>query len=384
MEISNYTAEDFVLDPSFKKWVLQPNAASNLYWEDLLVKNPSKYKEAKDARAIILRLNTKTQPKMSDREMSDLWKDIDSKMSEVVGLKASSKEIKVIPLNSLSTLERGGANPPSGFKFLDSFRFRVAGILLMAFSLGFMYSWFFSDAVIPEVDIPVVAMVEHRTVPGVKSHLTLSDGSQVILNSGSELKYVKDFEKDRREVYLKGEAFFNIAKDSNRHFIVISKDTKTTALGTSFNVRAYEGETLNISLLTGKVAVNREGVMKEAVFLDPGEALRIDMENDRFVKTDFDRDLVIGWTKKWIIFQKTPLIEAIRVLENWYGVKIQIARQPGDQVLLSGRFQDETLENVLEGLKFSARFDFAIDKENVKIIFKDEDQTAYDMIKTQE
>ncbi|HSI75415.1 MAG TPA: FecR domain-containing protein [Lunatimonas sp.] len=371
MDISNYTTEDFVLDPSFKKWVLQPNAASNLYWEELMIKNPSKYKEARDARAIILRLNSKTQPKMSDTEMSDLWKDIDNKMSEVVGVKSPSKETRVIPLNSLSTLERSAQNTSPGFKFFDTFRFRVASILLMAFSLGFMYSWFFSDAVIPEVDIPVVAMVEHRTVPGVKSHLTLSDGSQVILNSGSELKYVKDFEKDRREVHLKGEAFFIVAKDSNRPFVVTSKDIKTTALGTSFNVRAYDGETLDVSLLTGKVAVNREGVMKETVILDPGEALRIHMENDRFVKTDFDRDLVIGWTKKWIIFQKTPLLEAIRILENWYGVQIQIARQPGDQVLLSGRFQDETLENVLEGLKFSARFDFSIDKEIVKIIFKD-------------
>ena len=371
MEISNYTTEDFVLDPSFKKWVLQPNATSNLYWADLLVKNPSKYKEAKDARAIILRLNTKTQPKLSDREMSDLWKDIDNKMSDEVGVKAGSKEIRVIPLNSLSTLERGVTNADSGFKFLDSFRFRVASILLMAFSLGFIYSWLFSDTIVPVISPPVAAMVEHSTVPGVKSHLTLSDGSRVILNSGSKLTYAKNFEAEKREVYLDGEAFFNVAKDSNRPFVVNSMDTKTTALGTSFNVSAYQGETLNVSLLTGKVAVSRGGDAEEGVILNPGEALRIDSKNDRFTKSDFDQEVVIGWTKKWIIFQKTPLLEAIRVLENWYGVQIQIARQPGEQVLLSGRFQDETLENVLEGLKFSARFDFTIDKERVKIIFKD-------------
>lgn len=371
MEISKYTTEDFVLDPSFKKWVLQPNAASNLYWEDLLVKNPSKYKEAKEARAIILRLNTNTQPKMSDTELSDLWKDIDSKMSEVVGEKVSPKDIRVIPLNSLSTFERVRPNTPSGFRFIDSFGYRVASILLIAFSLGFMYSLLFSDSVVPVTNTPVVDMVEHRTVPGVKSHLTLSDGSQVILNSGSKLTYAKNFEAERREVYLEGEAFFNVAKDSTRPFVVSSRDTKTTALGTSFNVRAYEGESLDVSLLTGKVVVSRGGEAEEGVVLNPGEALRIDAKNGPFTKSDFDQDLVIGWTKKWIIFQKTPLVEAIRVLENWYGVQLQIARQPRDRVLLSGRFQDETLENVLEGLKFSARFDFTIDKEDVKIIFKD-------------
>jgi ferric-dicitrate binding protein FerR (iron transport regulator) len=292
-------------------------------------------------------------------------------MSEVEGEKAYSKETRMIPLNSLSTFERVRPNTPSGFRFIDSFGYRVASILLIAFSLGFMYSWLFSDPVVPVINTPVVDMVEHSTVPGVKSHLTLSDGSRVILNSGSKLTYAKNFEAEKREVFLDGEAFFNVAKDSNRPFVVNSMDTKTTALGTSFNVSAYQGETLNVSLLTGKVVVNRVGEAEEGVILNPGEALRIDTKNDRFSKSDFDQDLVIGWTKKWIIFQKTPLQEAIRALENWYGVQIQIARQPEDQVLLSGRFQDETLENVLEGLKFSARFEFTIDKEHVKIIFKD-------------
>ena len=111
--------------------------------------------------------------------------------------------------------------------------------------------------------------------------------------------------------------------------------------------------------------------MKEEVTLVPGEALKIDTEKGKLVKTKFHQDLVIGWTKKWIFFNETPLLEAIRVLENWYGVQIQLTRQPKEQVMLSGKFQDETLENVLEGLKFSARFDFKIDKQNVKIIFKE-------------
>ncbi len=371
MDISNYTTEDFVLDPSFKKWVLQPNAASNLYWEDLLLKNSSKYREAKKARTIILRLNPKNQPKLSDAEMMDLWKDIDAKMSDAIHREIPSKENKVVPLHALGTLERGALNSPSLLNFVDFFSFRVACILTLALCLGFLSSWFLSDAAMSEVSEPVMVWVEHKTVPGVKSHLTLSDGSQVILNSGSELKYVKNFEKDRREVFLKGEAFFMVAEDSKKPFVVSSRETKTTALGTSFNVKAYEGETLDVSLLTGKVAVSREWAVEEAIILFPGEAVKIDREKNQLEKTDYNRDLVIGWTKKWIVFQKTPLIEAIRVLENWYGVQVQINNQPGDQVLLSGKFRDETLENVLEGLKFSARFDFIIDKANVKIIFKE-------------
>jgi len=371
MKISDYTTEDFVLDPSFKKWVLQPNAAANIFWEDLLVKNPSKYKEAKKARTLILRLNTKNQPTLSDIEVSDLWKDIDAKMSEAIQETASFKADRVVPLHSLSTLERAAQNKPSHLNYFENFNFRVACILAIAFGLGFLSSWFLSDPTMTEVNAPVIALVEHKTVPGVKSQLTLSDGSQVILNSGSELTYQKNFEKKVREVHLKGEAFFRVAEDPSRPFIVHAQKTRTTALGTSFNVKAYAGETLDVSLLTGKVAVNSDEIIEKPVTLVPGEALKIDRQNGKVVKTDFNRDLVIGWTKKWIFFQKTPLLEAIRVLENWYGVQIEINNQPKDQVLLSGKFQDETLENVLEGLKFSARFDFIIDKENVKIIFKE-------------
>jgi ferric-dicitrate binding protein FerR (iron transport regulator) len=268
-------------------------------------------------------------------------------------------------------LERAENNATSSSYFFNAFTVRVACILAMAIGLGYLSSWLLSGPVLPEANVPVLEYVEHKTIPGVKSHLTLSDGSLVILNSGSKLSYIKNFEKGSREVFLKGEAFFSIAKDSLRPFIVNSRETTTIALGTSFNVKAYDGETLDISLLTGKVAVNNDGLIEEAVTLVPGEALKINTEKEQLVKRSFNPDLVIGWTKKWIFFERTPLLEAIRVLENWYGVQIQTMRQPKDQVLLSGKFQNETLENVLEGLKFSARFDFKIDKENVKIIFKE-------------
>ncbi|WP_439481238.1 FecR family protein [Cyclobacterium plantarum] len=371
MDISNYTAEDFVLDPSFKKWVMQPNATSNIFWERLLAKNPSKYKEAKKARALILSLNTKNQPKLSDAEISEIWKHIDFKMSAAYQGNESIKKDKVVPINSYSTLERGASNGSIRYNPFAKFSVRVACILAMAIGLGYLSGWLVSVPVIPELHSPVLEYVEHKTIPGVKSHLTLSDGSLVILNSGSELRYIKNFEKGRREVQLRGEAFFSVARDSLRPFIVNSRQTTTTALGTSFNIKAYEGETLDVSLLTGKVAINRDGHMEEPITLLPGEALKIDTEKDRLEKTGFEHDLVMGWTKKRIIFRETPLMEAIRVLENWYGVQISIKNRPLNQVLLSGKFQDETLENVLEGMKFSARFDFTIDKEDVKIIFKE-------------
>ena len=369
MDISNYTTEDFVLDPSFKKWVMHPNAASNLFWESLLAENPLKYKEAKKARRIILQLNTKIQPNLSEAELSSMWQDLDDRLSNGIELESIEKNKKIIPLHSVSILERAEHRSPSRLNFFNYFNVRVASVLILAIALGALSSWLLSEPLNIEKIEPQVIFVEHKTVPGVKSYLTLSDGSQVILNSGSELKYRKNFEKEKREIFLKGEAFFNVAKDSLRPFIVQSRETTTTALGTSFNVSAYSDETLDISLLSGKVVVNKGAFKEESVVLFPGEALKIDSGKDQLVKSTFNRDMVIGWTKKQILFKKTPLLEAIRVLENWYGVQIQVKNQPIHPILLSGKFKEETLENVLEGLRFSTRFEFEIDKENVRIIF---------------
>ena len=137
--------------------------------------------------------------------------------------------------------------------------------MIFAIAFGAFSSWFFTDLPIPENKAPLIVFEEHTTVPGVKSHLTLSDGSQVILNSGSELKYLKNFEKDKRAIFLKGEVFFSVTKDASRPFIVHTLETTTTALGTSFNVRAYKGESIDVSLLTGKVAVNKEDSMEKPI-----------------------------------------------------------------------------------------------------------------------
>ena len=364
MDISNYTTEDFVLDPSFRKWVLNPNVETNLYWERLLAANPSKYNEAEEAREIIAHLATKEHQRLTDTEFGELWEEIDVDLSEDV---RPFHEKKVIPLNAISTLRRQVPDLRQKRRYLSHYGFRVACILALAIGLGFMASYFTTEVTLEE--LPQLVYEERSTDPGVKAHLTLSDGSQVILNSGSKLKYIRNFEGDKREVILEGEAFFDVVKDSLRPFTVVTRETKTTALGTSFNIKSYEQGTLDISLLTGEVAV--ESSLEELTYLTliPGEAINIDVPNNRFVKGQFDKDLVVGWTKKLLVFQKTPFWEAVRTLENWYGVTFEIQNKPSREVLFSGKFDNETLEIVLEGLSYAAKFDYEINEDEVKIKF---------------
>lgn len=364
MDISNYTTEDFVLDPSFRKWVLSPNAETNLSWESLLVANPSKYKEAEDAREIIAHLATKEHQRLTDTELGNLWKEIDLDLSEEV---YAFHEEKVIPLNAISTLRRQVPELRQKREYLSHYGFRVACILALAIGLGFIASYFTAEVTVEE--LPAIVYEERSTDPGVKTHLTLSDGSQVTLNSGSKLTYIRNFEGGQREVVLEGEAFFDVEKDSLRPFTVVTGEVKTTALGTSFNIKSYDEGTLDISLITGKVAV--ESPLEELTYLTltPGEAVNIDVVQNHIVKGQFDVEMVVGWTKKILIFQKTPFWQAIRTLENWYGVNFEVVNKPDAQVLFSGKFDNETLEIVLKGLGYAAKFDFEINEDQVKIKF---------------
>src|SRR5690606_29795876 len=198
---------------------------------------------------------------------------------------------------------------------------------------------------------------------------TLSDGSSVILNSGSSLKYVRGFNSDRREVLLSGEAFFDVHKDSNRPFIVKKENISIKALGTAFNVEAYEDEDLKISLVSGKVAVALQGGEQPQVLLEKGENLQIQRLSGTWVKGHFEEDEVLGWTRKIIVFKNTPVSEAIRVLENWYSIDFHLENAPPAGLMISGRFENESLENVLHGLSYATQLQFQIKDDIVNIKF---------------
>lgn len=209
---------------------------------------------------------------------------------------------------------------------------------------------------------------EHITRPGVKSKLTLTDGSQVTLNSGSRLYYEKNFQKNKRELFLEGEALFQVFKDMKRPFVVHTGTVSTTALGTSFNIHAYEDDVVNIYLLTGMVKVADQSDHGTEILLGRGEAALAD-SHGRLAKGEFDAERATAWARGIILFDQTPILEAIQVLENWYGVIFDLKNQPSANLTVSGKFDNELLENILLGLSYSARFQFVLRDDTVTLNF---------------
>lgn len=355
----NYTTADFVLDPDFQKWVLTPDETTNVYWEEYLENNPSKKKALKEARLLVLSM-ARERFDVGEEILEQRWQKISDAIEKDESIPAMRR---TVPMHSLSTLQDRGFylkmkdRRPAHHYWLI--------ILIMAFSVATLLQWK-KDTPIPVAEV-IETYEEHIARPGVKLALTLQDGSKVLLNSGSTLRYISGFENDKRELFLTGEAFFEVAKDTLRPFVVNSPGLVTRALGTSFLVKAINQEESMVALVSGKVAVGSGALEVEETILNPGFAFYSGM--DSYPKP-FDPEILLAWTQKIIRFEKTPMLEVIRVLENWYGVQISYPRKPSSNLKISGKFHDQTLENVLKGMSYTGRFDFEINQDNVILTFK--------------
>jgi transmembrane sensor len=202
---SEYSIEDFVLDPEFKKWVMNPDAETKIYWEEYLKSNPSKNQDIVLARKILLNLSRSTG-RVDENRVKAAWSNIEKSLDVIT---PDEFEGKIIPLDSQSSLKKYPLyiNSISRHNQL----YRMVAILAVAFMLAFSLHYVTEPKVTLITEIPIEYQ-EHIAAPGVKSNLTLRDGSKVVLNSGSSLRYVKNFQSHQREVELIGEAFFEVLK----------------------------------------------------------------------------------------------------------------------------------------------------------------------------
>lgn len=205
---------------------------------------------------------------------------------------------------------------------------------------------------------------------GQKSTHFLPDGSKVYLNAESSISYIADFDGSLREIQLKGEAYFEVAKNPDKPFVVLSGNLSTTALGTAFNVKAFkDSDQSEIALTSGSVRVEAAG-LEEHIYLIPGERATYSTINRQMSKSDFDRTEVVGWKDGLIIFQDASYKEVVNRLERWYGVSISSNRRPSLDWTYSGTFENQSLEMILDGMKLTKNFEYELDRKSVDIIFK--------------
>lgn len=208
------------------------------------------------------------------------------------------------------------------------------------------------------------------TTIGQKSTIFLNDGSIITLNSASSIVYPATFGDESREVELTGEAFFQIAPDPKKPFIVHTNGLSVTALGTSFNIRSYSHENdIQVALNSGKIKVadNRQS----AIIDTPNKGVLYNNPNKKMETFQFDYKEAFAWKDGILYFKNAHFEEMIDRFEHWYGVRFHIANvEKSDDKPFTGEFENETLANVLKGLSFSKNFAFDIQDNDVYIEFK--------------
>ena len=211
-----------------------------------------------------------------------------------------------------------------------------------------------------------------RSVPvGQKLKLKLGDGTEVILNSLSSIRFPRKFSEETREVFLEGEGFFEVTPEQSRPFIVRSDQVETKVLGTSFLVRTADERPAMIAVLTGKVQVSlpagQQADGNGVVVLEPMDAVKIEAAAGSLDRILIEYDEVFAWKDDVISFEGTGFQDVIRRLEKWYGVKILLPDSWRPTADYTGRFEKQTLEEVLLGLSFVYDFQFRIDNNTVTL-----------------
>ncbi|SEJ14151.1 FecR family protein [Dyadobacter sp. SG02] len=219
-------------------------------------------------------------------------------------------------------------------------------------------------------NMPRVAMETRISAKDIVS-VELPDGTQVWLNKNSKLEYPKAFEGDERQVYLQGEAFFEVVPNPEKPFIVKSDRISTRVLGTSFDVKAYNGdETASVSVATGKVEVSKEieeGEPVRITQLTPEQELVINTEKDETYINIVSVANIAPWHLGQLVFRDNTYDEVMQSLQERFGKRIVFKSSIGKCRVMASFNSNASLNDVLKLLSMSNSFDYVIGKEVVTI-----------------
>jgi ferric-dicitrate binding protein FerR (iron transport regulator) len=262
-------------------------------------------------------------------------------------------------------------------------------LLLGAAAASILFLWFIFRT--NENDVVKATKNTVSTKVGDKASINLPDGSKVWLNGNSKITYSEDFRNKTREVCLSGEAFFEVAKDKTRPFIIHTRTINLKVLGTAFNVRSYDNEKeTETALVHGSVEVTLRNRPDQKILLKPGEKLLVkNIPVDSLLvskkqKTDEETPIAVltnmhyygadsssvetSWTKNQLVFNDEPLDKIALNLERWFNVKVTITDGRLKKVRFTATVEDDDkLEDFLEVLKLVEGFHYSVKNREVII-----------------
>ncbi|MDR1624380.1 MAG: FecR domain-containing protein [Tannerellaceae bacterium] len=299
---------------------------------------------------------------MDDKYLKELWEHPEHKLSE--------KEINDSLRSLLKRVERYETTLKKAKKpIAGCYRLlKVAGMLLLPVLASYLtYYYTFQSAPRQKVYVP---NIEYTVLPGEKKELILADGTCVCLNSGSVLVAPEEFIDNKRLVYLMGEAYFKVAKDTAKAFIVRTPLLDIQALGTAFSVTAYQqANQVRTTLTEGKVLLSVPGSTTiQPALLYPSEQSYYDPSLKEIKITKVNADIYTSWKDGQFIFDETSFAEVVNRLKIQSGCDIICDKRLHDVRITAKFIHGESVIDILDTLKEVVEFTYK--KENKTIYIK--------------
>lgn len=386
----DFKLEELIEDREFVGWVLHSKNAKE--WEHFMSRNAEFRTKAKKARRIVELLRD-SHNQLEEEEILTIWKNIEKYDSF---LKERSRKIKLQKYYSYAailivSLIIGGLGgywlllnniKPYTFSENSSFETSTQSKLHLSDGSTVELEKENSKIVLNEddkilidntrvIDLKETAndnlKMNEVVVPyGRKSQLTLADGTKVWLNAGSKMAFPSKFKGKKREVFIEGEAYFEVAHNKEMPFYANAGEISIKVLGTKFNLSAYKNEKLiETILIEGQVAVSDRsafGLRSNETILSPNQKATFNKDLQTIlVKNVPDVEMAIAWTDGWFKFSKQSLDDVLKKLERYYNIKFEFDKGFSTSDIITGKLDlKESIEQVMVALTDVANIDFKI------------------------
>ena len=338
MKYRDYSFQDFVGDAYFQQWVHRPDDACRHFWENWLAQHPEKQADVDQARQILLSVSFKHYA-LSSQEKDEVW-------TQIVHRNENSREP--------ASLHRKASRTPH--RRIFRWGAAVAASLSVLF-LMYAYSWW-----IPSGDVVYTADY------GKTRTIILSDQSTVELNANSSLR-VSQNGSLRREVWLEGEAFFEVQPRRTTlgqriPFLVHTHELVVSVIGTKFNVLSRRGET-QVGLSSGKVKLQLPTQDTAQVDMQPGDWVAFSQASQQLKKSQLAPASYTVWRQKRLLFDGHTLSQVGTMMEDYYGYDVAFSDPGLAERTFSGQFPADRVDLLLEAIQ--AVLEVKIEKTDHKI-----------------
>lgn len=359
-DYKDYSAEDFAKDEFFRNWVRNPRSDYAPFWQNWIKNNPDKIIIIQRAKALVLAFDDLFQDTLTPEQITH--------------------EINLLQLKA--SLSEKSTKPAAVYPFY----LRIAAVLILIAGLSYAAFIHFQNNDTPA--LPDLAITSDVQAPHWISRMNnqphpetiiLNDGSEVILGENSTLHYLSDYRHtSERLVYLTGDAFFDVAKDSLHPFLVFAGTTVTRVLGTSFRIQSSSNK-VEIKVSTGKVAVHRLHDYKlhsshpsqeiPGVILSPNDKAVFEPAQESFNTSRLrpDEVIVIPRTHAETEFANLPVAEVLDSLSNTYSVDIEYNKKELSNCRINTMFKDETLLQKVRLVCMAIGAEYSISNGNIVI-----------------